>query len=654
MITFFDIAVFLFVLGVLIFVHELGHFLAAKACGIYVDRFSLGMPPRLFGFKIGETDYCIGLLPIGGFVRMAGQEDAPLSEEEREQTYGDVPPERWYSNKPIWQRAIVLFAGPLMNFVLAFFIYAALAAVGREVPRSSIDTRIGLVEENSPAAQAPLYPLGPDGVADFSEQPAETGWKTGDRIVSINGKEMNRFQDIFFEAVLGNGRVARVELERESMDGDTQRFVSPIEPKILDEEIQASRFGFAPFSTALIDRVIPGSPAATHGLRPGDIILTANGKRVDSNTFSTMVSRLEPGAQLALRVLRDGEVVDLTLETRSEGRFQGIAFSPPLRPFLLVSESDKPAVVAEEPELLARTTLQPGDRILKVDGQDDVGAALRALYNSDTNEPFEVVVERPATLGFGEAETFTASLTMDDALWLLTGSDPNAPVEIAGITAQTAEASGLQRRDLIVEAEGRPATARLLRRLEQTRAGASIAVTAQRPALGFGLLQDAQRIQTKLPVSEVQQIGVVWGTETAFVRSKPADIIPAAWNECVTVTQQTYATLHRLITGALSPKLLGGPVMIAEVTTKAARVGAVPLFEMMALISINLAIFNLLPLPVLDGGQLAFLGIEAVRRKPVSIKVMETVQQVGILLILGLIVFVTFNDISRVVGQWMP
>ena len=76
-----EIAIFFLVLGVLVFVHEMGHFLAAKACGIYVDRFSLGMPPRLFGFRFRETDYCIGLLPIGGYVKMAGQEDQPLTEE---------------------------------------------------------------------------------------------------------------------------------------------------------------------------------------------------------------------------------------------------------------------------------------------------------------------------------------------------------------------------------------------------------------------------------------------------------------------------------------------------------------------------------------------------------------------------------------------
>ena len=89
-----SVLIFLLVLSVLIFVHELGHFLAAKACNVYVDRFSIGMPPRIFGFKYGETDYCLGALPVGGFVKTAGQEDAPLPEEERETDYGYLPPHR--------------------------------------------------------------------------------------------------------------------------------------------------------------------------------------------------------------------------------------------------------------------------------------------------------------------------------------------------------------------------------------------------------------------------------------------------------------------------------------------------------------------------------------------------------------------------------
>ncbi|MCH7960316.1 MAG: site-2 protease family protein, partial [Candidatus Hydrogenedentes bacterium] len=207
----FGIFIFLLVLGVLVFVHELGHFLAAKACNVYVDRFSLGMPPRVAGFKFGETDYCIGLLPIGGYVKMAGQEDAPLSDEEREGTYGHVPEERWFNKKPIYQRAIILAAGPLMNLVLAFGIYAFLAAVGTEVPMMEVEARVGLIETGSAASTAPMYRISDDNEKpDFSAPPDTEGWLTGDVILAVNGKKMNRFRDVVIEAVLGGGKKAVV------------------------------------------------------------------------------------------------------------------------------------------------------------------------------------------------------------------------------------------------------------------------------------------------------------------------------------------------------------------------------------------------------------------------------------------------------------
>ena len=134
----FGIIVFLLVLGLLIFVHELGHFVAAKACGVYCNRFSLGMPPRLIGFKFGETDYCLGALPFGGYVKMAGQEDAPMTEEEREKEYGHIPAHRWLNNRPLWQRVVVFAAGPFMNLVLAVILYAAVAAAGAEGPRGPV------------------------------------------------------------------------------------------------------------------------------------------------------------------------------------------------------------------------------------------------------------------------------------------------------------------------------------------------------------------------------------------------------------------------------------------------------------------------------------------------------------------------------------
>ena len=155
-------------------------------------------------------------------------------------------------------------------------------------------------------------------------------------------------------------------------------------------------------------------------------------------------------------------------------------------------------------------------------------------------------------------------------------------------------------------------------------------------------------------MTQIQLIGVVFGTETVFQKSPPGEVMSTAYAECVEITGQIGTTLNKLVRGELSPKLLGGPVMIGQATTAAARVGLFTLLNMMAMISINLCIFNLLPLPVLDGGQLAFLAIEAIRRKPVNIKIMDAVQQAGVLLIIGLIVYVTFNDVNRWFNNWLP
>ncbi|HOD52053.1 MAG TPA: site-2 protease family protein, partial [Candidatus Hydrogenedentes bacterium] len=233
--VFGGVFVFIIVLGVLIFFHEMGHFIAAKACHIYVDRFSLGMPPRLFGIKLGETDYCVGALPIGGYVKMAGQEDTPLTEEERQKQYGEVPPERWFNNRPVWQRMIVITAGPVMNVVLGVLLYGIVAAVGTEVPESEVTARVGFVKPESPAATAPMYRI-PDTAENTATagEPDTTGWRTGDLIISVDGEAMRSFSDVGFAAILGAGRVLDVLLER-SEEGETVRYLSRIEPQHVED-----------------------------------------------------------------------------------------------------------------------------------------------------------------------------------------------------------------------------------------------------------------------------------------------------------------------------------------------------------------------------------------------------------------------------------
>jgi len=153
----------IFVLGVLVFFHELGHFIVAKRSGIRVDKFSLGFPPTLISKKWGETEYAIGVIPLGGYVKMAGENPG-------EEVHG----EPWeFMAKPIWKRFLVIGAGPFMNFVLAIVVLTGLYAIrGQEE-----DTvQIGYVAPDSPAEKA--------------------GLKTGDRITAVDGTKIKSFQDM--------------------------------------------------------------------------------------------------------------------------------------------------------------------------------------------------------------------------------------------------------------------------------------------------------------------------------------------------------------------------------------------------------------------------------------------------------------------------
>ncbi|MEK7728140.1 MAG: RIP metalloprotease RseP [candidate division KSB1 bacterium] len=157
---------FIFVLGILVFIHELGHFLAAKWAGIRVERFSLGFPPRMFGKKIGDTDYCISWIPLGGYVKMAGMIDESFDEK-----IEGKPDE--FSSKPIWKRAIVIGAGPFMNLVLALALFSGL------IYKEGFPEAVPVVE------------------AVIEKMPAQIlGLQSGDRILSIASQEIKTWDEL--------------------------------------------------------------------------------------------------------------------------------------------------------------------------------------------------------------------------------------------------------------------------------------------------------------------------------------------------------------------------------------------------------------------------------------------------------------------------
>jgi len=563
----FSILVFLFVLSALIFFHELGHFVAAKACGIYVDRFSIGMPPRLFGWRLGETDYCVSALPIGGYVKMAGQEDAPLSEEEREKDYGHVPSHRWFNNKPVWQRIVVLLAGPFMNLVLAVFLYALLAALGGQVPEWEVSARIGAVEPGSPAAAAPLYRQ-QEGVApeDYTGQPEAEGWQTGDVVVSLDGRRVDNITDLAISAILGGvGTPHYAVIERRGADETAVRYVSPIAPALLEEEAHA-RFGVAPFETVKVGKVLEGHPAEAAGIEEGDLIVRANGKSVDRSTFIALVEQVEEGATLNLEVMRGVQQLTVSVQPKTVGRLRGLTLA--------------------------------------------VGPAL------------------------AEGETY--------------------PV-VAAVNTDFAEGSGIQRKDVIVEVEGQPATLDRIQALELRSPGKTLRVKVRRPAILLGLLQDQEELTLDLPVDPVRAIGVALSFPVeVFHRVPAAQIVPEAFRQSYLALERTLLTVKALIVRDVSPKDVGGPVMIFDVTAKAAQAGLTWLLKITAFISINLCVFNLLPLPVLDGGGILLQAVEGIRRKPLSPQFQERFQQLGLLLIVSLMLFVTWNDLGRWISELKP
>ena len=279
------------VLGVLIFVHEAGHFVAAKLAGIYVHRFSLGLGPPIpwLTFKRGETEYSISWLPLGGYVKMASrEEDIGSSALEGGAPTAPVPADRVFESKPIWVRMVVILAGVTMNalFALAVFVFLAYKN-GRQIDPV---TRVGRVM----AEAAP-----PEAEALKRIQP-------GVEIVRINGDTMRSWDDVVSAMVNTPEPLVRIELS----EGDP--IVLAIHPDALEERMKAAQV-LQPFRAPVVGQVLPGKPAAEAGMLEGDTIVAVNGKPVQQWYDVLELLQASPGQSLQIDVARGGNRVPLRM-----------------------------------------------------------------------------------------------------------------------------------------------------------------------------------------------------------------------------------------------------------------------------------------------------------------------------------------------------
>jgi regulator of sigma E protease len=428
---------FAFVLGVLVFVHELGHFLAAKRVGIRVLKFQLGFNPTILSIRRGDTEYSIGALPLGGYVKMAG--DSPDSELTGRSDE--------FLSKTKWERFQVLIMGPAMNLVLAVVVLAFVMYQGADVPAYQDEPPVvGSVAADSPAAAA--------------------GIQAGDRIVSVEGRGIDTWEQLFIAIGTRPNRETSIVMER---DGRAQELTLTPVVTPADSRFEIGYIGVLPDVHPLLQSVSAGEPGERSGLRAGDIILAVDGQRMTFHQDFREVIAKSPEQPMQVEVLRDGVAQTLTVTPGRRGDLGWLGVLP-------VDQSKR---------------LNPG------------------------------------------------------------------PIEALGLSVQkNVESAGLIFR-------------------------------------------------------------TVWG----------------------------------LITRDTSPRQLMGPVAIAQLSGESAQLGWIPLLSLMAIISLNLGLLNLLPIPILDGGHIMIMALEGIARRDFSMKLKEKMLLAGFVVLMMLMVTVIYNDLARI--RWI-
>lgn len=276
----------LFTLGILILFHEFGHFLACKKIGVRVEKFSLGFGPKLFGFKKGETEYCLSAIPLGGYVKLAG-------EDPHEKLKG----KRWeFLSQNIPRRAIIIFSGPLANLLLAFLLFSLVPLIGIRIPAWHTNTTIGIIEEGSPAQKA--------------------GLKVGDKILAIGGEKINDWYDISFKVRNRPGEKLEVSLLRER--GKITKYLTPE----IDRTSGAIVLGILPDMPMEVGHLTLDYPAQKAGLKVGDKIVRINDQKINQWFQASQIIHNSANKELEFEIERQRKNFTVKIIPKLDKRYQ--------------------------------------------------------------------------------------------------------------------------------------------------------------------------------------------------------------------------------------------------------------------------------------------------------------------------------------------
>jgi regulator of sigma E protease len=283
---------FLVVLGVLVAFHELGHFLAARWVGVKVLKFSLGFGPKLFGRKMGETEYLLSAIPLGGYVKLYGEDEAEATTQEDRA--------RSFAHQGLWGKVLIVAAGPGFNFILAYFIFAGWLATG------------------APLFVPTFQDLTPDIEAMVPGSPADTaGIQIGDRVSRVNGRDISTRTELFDAVAKSNGQALTLEIKR----GEQIKTLAVTPTTAPGPQASAQEPGYylgVEETPPLVTSVMQNSPAAKAGLQTGDHVVNIKGQTIHTWSQMTGIVKENPNRQLQVEVLREGHRVSLTVTPSAE------------------------------------------------------------------------------------------------------------------------------------------------------------------------------------------------------------------------------------------------------------------------------------------------------------------------------------------------
>lgn len=549
-------------LAVLVVIHEFGHFLFAKVFGVGVPVFSVGMGPRVLGIERGGTDYRISALPLGGYVRMAGAD--PFGEENWEEE--DIPPEENFLNKPVWQRLVVMIAGPVANLILPLVLFSGVLMLGER----RHDAVIGTVFADTPAADL--------GIVDDM------------RVLAVDDEPTDIWDDV--EDALVARHQAGASLLLESPDGSRRTARVPADAIVLDEDglLDLGPLGLSPRRLSSRVGVEVGSPLAQAGLKTGDAVVGVDG--TDLRAYNDLIAALTaPGAH-KLRV-------DRVVVSGDEQKIDELTLTLPAGP-----HDWRPA--ADDP-LVHPLGITPG--MLVVGGiSKDSPAAAAGLHKDDRI----YAVDGKVMLSWSH---LTAAI----------GSSVDEAVE-------GAEAKPVS---VTVVREGERVTVQLTPRIERFLESGT---PYFRPIIGIFQLS-----QATVPGPVIEKY---FG---------PGEALEEGAELYALLLRETLEALGNLLTGAVKPaESLGGPIQIFRMAGMGAEAGLPTFLRLMGQISISLGVLNLLPVPVLDGGQILFYAVEGIRGRPLSVAFREKAQMVGVLALVALMLMVFVIDIGRAINGDQP